>query len=97
MKNNLKAEIRADNWIFKCGLEDKFYNARDVSAYFITIIKGLAPTQSGQVAMVPEPFVICEKCYKDNLDNKDKLNFSDPSGLILPNNEAIRKVGFKKT
>jgi len=90
--------MRLNNTIFECALEKgKLYNALEIKPFAISVIAGVMRTPQGNIINM-QNVVICEKCYKENLNNKsaDKLNFQDPSELVLPNPGIIQKLNHKK-
>ncbi len=85
-KPDLKVELRLKNVVYKCGLEDKFYNILLMPAYAVGFFKQLAPDSAGNIQMAITDLIICENCYNDN---KGKgLMFKDPSKIIIPEMKA---------
>jgi len=79
----MKTELRLQNVIFQCLLDKNFYNAIIKQPYAITIIAGVIPNPKGEIIMNMKTGVICEDCWKKNLD-KEGLQFKEPSKIVVP-------------
>ena len=85
--NNLSIELRLNNTIFKCNLEDKYYNTKEKTAYAVSVLNGVTPNQQGNFSLLVDVFTICADCYK----NSD-LKFEDPSPIKVPNAKEAQDI-----
>lgn len=83
-------ELRLNNTIFKCVLDEKWYNLAEVKAYAIAIAVGIMP-QGKQAVINMNSQLICESCW---LGNKpaDNLNFKEPSQIVTAPASALSGI-----
>lgn len=77
-EGDMSIELRLNNAVFKCALENKYYNIKDRQAYGVRNIKNVVPMEKG-LMLTGDVLIVCEKCYKDS-----DLHLEDPSTIIVP-------------
>lgn len=90
MEQGQKYELRLNNIVFHCRLENKVYNIKEMQPYGVSLIAGVVPQQSGLLQNM-EIMLICEKCYKENSDGKG-LNFKEPLPIVAAPAGALRQI-----
>lgn len=87
-KSETPLEIRLNNRLFKCLIDEKFYNAADKQPFAVTFVMGAEPvSRQGANPRVGQPVpppgvqewaitastaIVCKDCY-------EKMGFKDPS------------------
>ena len=80
-----------NNTIFKCILDEKWYNFLDTQVYGIGVAVGLVP-QGQQTLINLNSQLICGNCWKENQDKG--LNLKEPSQIVTAPANALN--GIKK-
>ncbi|HZE87061.1 MAG TPA: hypothetical protein VE090_02525 [Methylomirabilota bacterium] len=84
MTNSLTVEMRLNNTVFKCVLEQKFYNITQRKPYALMTIDGLLPTGQDKMGINLVTIIICELCWKSNKENEKGLELKEPSQIVVP-------------
>lgn len=77
-EGDMIVELRLNNTVFKCGVENKYYNVKDRQAFAVRNIRDVVPTEKG-LMLTGNVLIMCEKCYKDA-----GLYLEDPSPIVIP-------------
>jgi hypothetical protein len=101
---NTGAMLIQTETVFKCILEDKWYNLKDSRPYFVYVFETFAivPGQmiGGRGQAMPQKIVrpVCEKCFKDPKNhfempkNIEEVDAPKPKTTItVPNIPSLRK------
>ncbi len=83
-EGEMSIELRLNNAVFRCMLEDKYYNIKDRKAYGVRNIKNVVPTEKG-LMLTGDVLIVCDKCFKDS-----DLHLEEPSQIVVPTIDAQR-------
>lgn len=81
-ESGMVVELRLNNTVFKCGVENKYYNVKDRQAYAVRNMRDVVPTEKG-LMLTGNVLILCDKCYKDA-----GLYLEDPSPIVVPKIDA---------
>ncbi len=84
---DVKLEIKTNNIIYECFLEERYYNIKDRKPVVIGFLSGIIPVSPTQVTAGLDSKTICEQCFKEH-EGKG-LNFEEPSTIYTPSSQQI--------
>jgi hypothetical protein len=93
MENKITMALMLHNTIYQCRLDGKFYNEKYKKAYAVGEVTSVLP-QGNMAIMNLQGSIICEDCWKANID--DGLKFTEPSKITIPNSNSLSRISSIK-
>ncbi len=90
MNNKVTLEIRTNNFIYKCFLDNSYYNLAQKKGYAVTVVRGVVE-QGNQAMMGTESAIICDDCWGENMGNKG-LQLKDPLGIAVADPGVLNNI-----